>query len=475
MRPTPPSPPGLPVLGNTHQYTRDPFRFLTALRDAYDGVVEVTIGRGPVYVVLDPTAVERVLVSAEDRFRKPDFQQDLLGPLIGQGLLTSEGDLWRAQRERIQPVFFGDRIQGYADLVSEVTDEVTDSWAAGDRIDLEREMTALTLRVISRALFSTDITEDRLSRLHSAMETVGDQFELDAAGAVAPAWLPTPGDRDYEAAVAHLDGLVEDLIDTHRRAESPPDDLVTLLLEAQHDAPGEVTDAQIRDEVMTMLLAGHDTTALTLTYAFHLLAENPTRRARLDRELEAVLGDREPTFADLRNLTYTGWVVSEAMRLYPPVYAIWRTPTQRVSLSGYDIPQESVVMLPQWALHRDARWFDDPETFRPERWIDPQHPDYAYFPFGGGSRVCVGNRFALMEAKLVLASIARSWEIETVPTGDLSLQASITAHPRDGMPAGYYWPLTDDPLRSQAVPLAAVSRSWTRSTVASASASHSRA
>lgn len=435
MRRTPPSPPGLPVIGNTHQYTRDPFRFLTALRDAYDGVVEVTIGRGPVYVVLDPAAVKRVLVSAEDRFRKPDFQRDLLGPLIGHGLLTSEGDLWRAQRERIQPAFFGDRLQGYAELVDEVTDDVTASWQAGGRIDVEREMTALTLRVISRALFSTDIDEDRLSRLHSAMETVGDQFELDAAGAVAPAWLPTPGDRDYESAVAHLEGLVEALIDTHRGTESPPDDLVTMLLAAQREAPEEVTDELIRDEVMTMLLAGHDTTALTLTYAFHLLAENPTRRARLRAELDGVLGDRTPTFADLRDLTYTGWVISESMRLYPPVYAIWRTPTQPVTLSDYDIPQESVVMLPQWALHRDERWFEDPGAFRPERWADPDHPDYAYFPFGGGSRVCIGNRFALMEAKLVLATIATSWEIETVPSGELPLQASITAHPRDGMPA----------------------------------------
>jgi cytochrome P450 len=435
MRSTPPSPPGLPVLGNTHQYTRDPFRFLTALRDAYGDVVEVTIGQGPVYVVLEPESVERVLVSEADRFRKPDFQQNVLGPLVGQGLLTSEGDLWRAQRERIQPAFFGKRLQKYADLVGEITADVTDAWRDGGRIDVEREMTALTLRVISRALFSTDIDEARLSRLHSAMETVGDQFELDAAGAVAPAWLPTPSDRDYEAAVAHLDGLVAELIESHRRAASPPDDLVTMLLEAQQEAPGEVTDEQIRDEVMTMLLAGHDTTALTLTYAFHLLAENPTRRARLQTELDTVLGDREPTFADLGALTYTGWVVSESMRLYPPVYAIWRTPTEPVRLAGYDIPVESVVMLPQWALHRDERWFENSETFRPERWADPTHPDYAYFPFGGGPRVCVGNRFALMEAKLVLAAIASSWDIETTPTGDLSLQASITAHPRDGMPA----------------------------------------
>lgn len=435
MRSTPPSPPGLPIVGNTHQYTRDPFRFLTALREAYHDLVKVRIGRGPVYVVLDPEVVERVLVSEEDRFRKPDFQQDLLGPLLGQGLLTSEGELWRAQRERIQPAFFGDRLHGYADLVGEVTDAITAEWSHGATVDIEREMTELTLRVISRALFSTDIDAERLHRLHNAMAAVGDQFELDAAGAVAPRWLPTPGDRDYEAAVAHLEGLVQDLIETHRAAADPPDDLVTMLLEAQAEAPAEVTDQLIRDEVMTMLLAGHDTTALTLTYAWHLLSEHPEQLKRLHQEVEDVVDDTKPAFSDLRALEYTGWVVSESMRLYPPVYAIWRSPREPITVHGYEIPEDSVLMLPQWAIHRDARWFDDPEAFRPQRWADPDHPDYAYFPFGGGSRVCVGNRFATMEAKLVLAQVAKHWNIETLPSGDLDLQASITAHPRDGLSA----------------------------------------
>jgi cytochrome P450 len=431
----PPSPPGLPVLGNTHQYTRDPFRFLTAVREAYDGLARVHIGRGPVYIILDPAAVEGVLVGESDRYRKPSFQQDMLGPLLGQGLLTSEGDLWRAQRERIQPAFFGERLAAYAELVTEVTDSVMAGWPDGGTVDLEREMTALTLRVIARTLFSSDIDEDRLGRLHSAMATVGDQFELDPAGALGPRWLPTPGQREYEAAVSHLEGLVEELIEDHRRDPDPPDDLVTMLLSAQETAPTEVTDPQIRDEVMTMLLAGHDTTALTLTYAFHLLSENPTRLGRLRAEVGSVLDGRSPAFEDLSDLSYTDWVVSESMRLYPPVYAIWREPTERVRLAGYDVPPGAVVMLPQWALHRDGRWFEAPESFRPERWANPSHPDYAYFPFGGGPRVCIGNRFATMEAKLVLAAVVQAWQVETVPSGDLELQASITAHPRDGLDA----------------------------------------
>ncbi|MFB6111224.1 MAG: cytochrome P450 [Halobacteriaceae archaeon] len=433
MRSDPPTPPGAPVLGNTHQYTRDPFRFLTTLRDAYGDLAMPRIGRGDVYVVFDPATIERILVTDDDLYRKPDFQQNMLGPLVGQGLLTSEGELWRRQRERIQPAFFGERLAEYAQTVTSVTAAVTDDWADGKVVDVERDMTELTLRVIARTLFSTDIDERRLDRLHNAMNTVSEQFELDPFGAVAPTWLPTPGDREYRAAVRHLEGLIDEFIDSHRRQADPPDDLVTMLLTAQSEAPAEVTDEQIRDEVMTMLLAGHDTTALTLTYAWHLLSEHPTKRARLRTEVREVLGDDSPTFADLGALEYTDWVVSESMRLYPPVYAIWRTPTEPVTLAGYDIPADAVVMLPQWAVHRDERWFTRPTRFRPERWAGPDHPDYAYFPFGGGSRVCVGNRFAMMEAKLVLASVVSEWTLDTDPSGTLELQASITARPRNGL------------------------------------------
>lgn len=433
MSTDPPSPPGLPLVGNTHQYTRNPFRFVSAVRDAYGDLTRARIGRGPVYVLTDPEAIGDVLVREEERYRKADFQRDVLGPLVGQGLLTSEGELWRNQRRRIQPAFFGDRLTGYAETVVDVTEDVTADWTDGQAVDVERAMTALTLRVISRTLFSADVSAERMERLHAAMRTVGERFELDTAAAFLPDWVPTPEERDYEAAVRHLERLVGDLIDRHRRAEDPPDDLVTMLLAAQAEAPDEVTDAQLRDEVMTMLLAGHDTTALTLTYAWHLLSEHPESARRLRAEARSVIGDRDPTFGDLRDLEYTGWVVNESMRLYPPVYALWRSPEEAVELCGYEVPADAVVMLPQYAVHRDGRWFDEPRAFRPERWADPDHPDHAYFPFGAGSRVCVGNRFAQMEAKLVLAMVARDWTVETAPSGELSLQASITAHPRGGL------------------------------------------
>jgi len=245
-----------------------------------------------------------------------------------------------------------------------------------------------------------------------------------------------PGDREYQRALDTLESIVEDIIDRRRGTEGDEDgpmDLLSILLRAQKR--GEQTDQQLRDEVVTMLLAGHDTTALTLTYTWYLLSEHPDARAQVHAEIDAV--DGRPTMVDVREFEYVEWVIDEAMRLYPPVYTLFRETTQSESFAGYDVEAGSALMVPQWAIHRSPRWWDDPETFDPERWRPErqrERPRFAYFPFGGGPRHCIGKHLAKLEAQLILARSASQYELDYARDGHFEYRPSLTVHPAEGMP-----------------------------------------
>ena len=438
MSSSPPGPRGEPVFGSSRRYARDPLRFLAACEQAYGDVVQFDLGPIETYLLTNPADIERVLVSEPDRFPKPEFQADALGELLGKGLLLSEGQTWRDQRQLATPAFNMSRLVDFADDIVGHNDALLTEWRDGQVVDVEQEMTEVTLAVIVDLMLGTDLSDERVETIREALEPLGARFEPDPVRFAAPQWIPLPGDGEYQRAVDTMETVIADIIAERRGTAGDPDaddgpqDLLSILLRAQER--GEQTDEQIRDEVMTILLAGHDTTALTLTYSWYLLSQHPEAEARLHEELTDIV-DGRPTMSDVRNLDYTEAIIDESMRLYPPVYTMFREPAEQVELGGYTVPEDSVVMLSQWAMHRSERYWDDPETFDPGRWHrDVDRPNFAYFPFGGGPRHCIGKHLAKLEAQLILARTAQQYTLEYTREGEPDLWPTLTMHPEDGMP-----------------------------------------
>lgn len=432
----PPGPKGLPVVGNTHHYARDPFRFIEAVRDAYGDAALFTLGLRETWLLTNPRDIERVLVGEEESVRKPDFQTDALGELLGEGLLLSEGSVWRRMRELSQPAFDMRRLAGLDSMMVGRTRDAIADWEADDVRNVELEMARLTVGIIVETMFGADLGEERTRRVQANLEPLGRRFEPDPIRFLLPEWLPTPETRSYRASIRELEAVIGEIV-AERRSESgngSGDDLLTILLRAERS--GAIPRERVRDELMTMLLAGHDTTALSLTYTWYLLSEHPEVERRVHEELDAVLGGASPTAVDTRRLDYTNRVLTEAMRLYPPVYTMFRETTEPMELAGYGVPTGSLLMLPQWGVHRDPRWYDDPEEFDPDRWLPERAANrhrFAYFPFGGGSRSGIGRQFSLLEATLILATVGGEYGLERVDDGPLDLQPSLTMHPADGM------------------------------------------
>ena len=440
MADTPPGPTGEPVLGSGRRYADDPFAFIAALEESYGDISRFEMGPIPTYMVTDPDAIERILVSDADGFRKPAFQGDALGELLGEGLLLSEGETWERQRDLAQPAFSMRRLLGLSDRITDHATTMTDGWGAGETIDVETEMARVTLRVILDLMMGVELPEDRIDTVQSQLEPLGRRFEPDPLRYAIPDWVPMPGDAEYEAAIGTLDDVLDGIIERRRgtdgdpSADDGPMDFLSVLLRAQ--GRGEQSAQQLRDEMMTMLLAGHDTTALTLTYTLFLLSEHTEVRERVEREVDEQLDGSEPTAADVREFEYLEWVINEAMRLYPPVFALFRTPEEPVELCGYTVPEDGSVMLPQWGVHRSARYWDDPEAFDPERFSPDRQEDrprFAFFPFGGGPRHCIGKHLAMLEAQLILATMISEYRLEFEGETPLDLSPSLTMHPRQEM------------------------------------------
>lgn len=435
MQTTPPGPRGEPLFGSGRQYSADPLRFVEDIERAYNGIAAFDMGPMETYFITEPSAIEKVLVSDADSYRKPDFQSDTLGDLLGDGLLLSEGETWQQQRQLANPAFTMGRLASFDDRIADHTTDLLGRWNGGETLNMELEMTRVTIDVIAELMLGTELSERQLSQLRANLEPIGKQFEPDPMRFALPSWVPMPGDRAYQSAVSAVDDVVEEIIEQRRGTEGNEDgpmDLLSILLRAQDQ--GEQSPEQLRDEVVTMLLAGHDTTALTLTYAWYLLSQHPDKRERVYEEVDTL--DGAPTMDDVREFEYVEWVINEAMRLYPPVYALFREATDDVELLDYEIPDGSMIMLSQWAVHRSPTHWDDPEQFRPERWAGTDHSDrhrFAYFPFGGGPRHCIGKNLAKLEAQIILAMVAQEYELEYAGPEQLDLRPTLTLHPQNGM------------------------------------------
>ena len=449
MEPRPPGPKGVPLFGSSRRYARDPFAFLTACGEAYGEVVRFDLGPVETFMLTDPAEIERVLATEDAKFRKPSFI-GAIDDLLGHGLLMSDGEVWRRQRDLAQPAFAMRRIASLVEMMGARAGAMVSEWEDGEVRDVHDEMTRLTVKIVVEAMFGTEMGDERVRTLQESLEPLGRRFEPDPFRFLVPDWAPTRENREFHAAVETLEGIIDDIVAERRGTEYDPSedpgvdgdaaggdgdgrpmDLLSILLRARDR--GEQTDEELRDEMVTMLLAGHDTTALALTYMWRLLSDHPDAEARLHAEVDG-LGDRRPTMADLRELTATERTVQESMRLYPPVYVLFREPRVDVRLGGYRVPAESAVMLPQWVVHRSPRYWDDPEAFDPDRFSPERsanRPRFAYFPFGGGPRHCIGKQFSMAEAKVIAATVAREFRLRRVDDGPLELRGSLTMHPTE--------------------------------------------
>jgi cytochrome P450 len=379
---------------------------------------------GPMYVTRHPDHVHEVLVTRASSFvkRKKD-----LDSFLGQGLLTSDGELWRKQRRRIQPAFQRQQIARYASIMVEHTERLLkERWAPDEERNLNRDMMELTLGIVARALLDHDTRgdNDAVARAMTVLQDTAGRLDL------FPRWLPTLLHRRQRRAVAALDRIVCPMIDAKRERKGGGDLISQLLAHADED--GTMSTAQVRDELVTLFLAGHETTALAMTWTFFLLAQNPSREAELFDELDRVLSGRVPAFEDLESLPFTRAVVEESMRLFPPLYILPRVARENTEIGGYEIPAGAEVVLWIYFMHRDGRWFPNPTEFRPARFEagsdEIRHP-HAYAPFGAGPRACIGRHFAMVEAQLILATIARSYRVELIPGQDVRLHARVTLGP----------------------------------------------
>ncbi len=357
--------------------------------------------------------------------------------LLGESLLTSEGETHRRQRRLIQPMFHHERIATYAEPMVRRAEDAAARWTDGAELDVHAEMAALTLAIVGETLFGADVDEERSATVRRALTDTLAMFDRVYSPVFRVlARLPTPTMRRYRRIEADLDRVIDELIAERRATGASGGDLLSLLLRAQEDGAG-MADEQVRDEALTLFLAGHETTANALAWTWWLLSEHPDVEARLHAELERALGGRSPTAADLERLGYARMVLSESIRLRPPAWAIGRRAIRDVRIGETDVPAGSIVVVAPWLLHHDARWWPEPEAFRPERWTPSEsagRPRGAFVPFGGGPRVCVGEPFAWMEGVLLLSTIAQRWRFRLVPGRAVEAQPVVTLRPRNGLP-----------------------------------------
>ena len=439
----PPGPPEMPLIGQAFRIRND---FVGLVREAAScgDVSTVSVNPIPLCLVNRPDLIREILVTSHRKTAKGAIAFETVRWMWGDGLLASTGGFHRRQRRLMQPRFHLRYIGKYAEAMSEMSSRKSRQWRDGAMVDLEREMRDLTLRIVAKTLFGIETND--------VVERVGEAFtESDAylyLRLTQPAFLrrllhnlPLPSTRRFRAARAYVDELIYGLIEERRRSGAEGDDLLCLLMQARYEDAesgeiGGMGDELVRDEAVSLYIAGHDTTATALTFALYLVSRHPEVETRLHAELDDVLGDRDATLDDLPHLPFTDRIVRETLRLYPPVWAFSRTAFEPIELDGRRVPPGVTVMVSPLVTQRDPRWFDDPKEFRPDRWTTDFRralPRFAYFPFGGGQHQCIGEGFAWMEAKIALATLCRRWCVTTEARAEILPRTTLKV--KGGLPA----------------------------------------
>ena len=427
-------PKGHLLTGNLREYLQDRIGFLTTCARWYGDMVPLRFPFEKGFLLSNPDCIEYVLVTNSRNFIKPRLlREPFIRRLFGDGLLTSEGNHWLRERRLAQPAFHRESINTYGEVVVACAERKLAAWREGEIRDVHRGMLRLTLDIVAGTLFGADV-EEEADRVSIALAGVFER--LTSAGKlswIVDNYLPTRGHRRFQRSVDQLERIIYDIISQRRRSCEDSGDLLSLLLRAQDEDGGSMSDRQLRDEVMTLFLAGHETTALALTWTWYLLAQHPEEEGKLHEELRTLLRGQAPTTADLPRLRYTEMIIEESMRLYPPAWGVGR---EAIRDCDHRVRAGNQLYLFQWIMHRDERYFESPESFKPGRWADGferRLPKFAYFLFGGGPRVCIGNSFAMMEAALLLAVIAQRFHIQLVSGQSVALLPSVTLRPRSGI------------------------------------------
>ncbi|RKD87998.1 cytochrome P450 [Halopiger aswanensis] len=421
-----PGPTGYPLIGNTHQfYRKNILKWFSAFPEKYGDIAQIRVARNQIVLLMDPNDIQTVLIDENKKYRKGGFHKRVTSSLIGNGLVLAEGDRWRSNRHDLEPSFHPQKMNSYANQIKTHTEYKLGQWEDGDIVMFGNEMKELTLRIITNALFDIDLRSENWD-LPSIFDEVIDYFTYIAQTYVyLPEWIPTSRNRSYRRAIGELDEIVDEIITRHIEHPEEYDSLIADLLDQE-----SWTKAEIRDEVVTLLLAGHETTALMLAYTTYLLGSNPDIRAQAINEID----QNEPQNSEkpFQQSNLLDHILKESLRLYPPAYAIFRQPTEDVILSGHKISEGTLLCLSQWVTHRDPRLYESPHEFQPDRWesdsLSAPSPGM-YFPFAAGPRRCIGERLAMLEGKIVLGMILEKY-IPKVPSQEsLEVIPSLSTQP----------------------------------------------
>jgi cytochrome P450 len=433
----PPGPKGTLIGGHIRHFGAGLLDFLLDTAREYGPLASLRVGPKRVFLASRPDLIEQVLVRDAKHYVK-HFGARAFKPVLGNGLVTSEGAYWQRQRKLVQPAFQKTRVRSYAPVMVELTEAMLQSWAPGKSVRINFEFEALTSKIALKALF--DLNDDA-DREHFS-DTLRFAFDVMTARlrrvVKIPLWMPTPENLRLKRAISELDRTVRGFIASGRSRGMAGDDLLSRLVFARHEDGSQMNDQELRDEAMTLYLASHETTALTLTWSWYLLSRHKRVEDKLVSEWQRVLAGRIPSADDIAHLPYTSSVIAESMRLFPPVYVVGREATTDLELGGYRVKRGYTVLMSQWVNHRDAEYFPDPEAFRPERWengLAKRIPKFAYYPFGGGQRICVGNSFALMEAAIILAAVGQRYKFTVDAEAVIEIKPQITLMPAYDIPA----------------------------------------
>ena len=432
----PPGPSGHFLLGSLKDFSKDILGFLSKCARDYGSFSSFRLGYRRVYLLCDPDDIQAVLDTDHALFHKHSFFWQHVQAIFGKGLLTSEGDHWAHQRHILQPAFQGATIAAYGAKMVQLTEMMLNRWPDEGTKDIHQDMMELTAHIMHETLLGSrgNLPAQEIGELmNSVTDEIAKRFRRPF---FYPDWIPTPGNLRYGKAVRKLDAFINGVIDDKNANVGGNGDIVHFLLQAHDPLGNSLSRQQIRDEIITFFLAGHETTALALSWTWYLLSQHPKVEAKVLEELEVALGGNSPTYQDLKRLPYCEKVLKESLRLYPPAYVLGREPVQPYQLRGYTLPPGSTILICQWVVHRDPQFFTNPDAFEPERWTDQFEkalPEFAYYPFGGGPRFCIGKYFAMTEAKLLLATIAQRFHLDLVPNHPVAPLTSVTLRPKDGV------------------------------------------
>lgn len=417
------------------RFSTDPLVFAEELK-AYDSrLVHYRLGPYHGYAPMHPEIVHEIMVKQAKKFHKMTRQKEVLGKFDGNGLVNSDGDFWRRQRKMIQPAFHSKRISGYADTMVKYTRKAVDQWQPGQVLNIGHTMEHITRDIVTKALFDADVSAES-RRIGEIIQTLQEMAFREMSALISlPDWMPHK--RHEQQAIREIDRIIHRII-AERRAAPDTDrgDLLSMLLQARDDKGQGMTDQEVRDEAVTMFIAGHETTATAMAWMWYLIARHPEVEAKLLAEVDA-LGGKIPTFEDVPKLKYALQVFKETMRLYPPTWMLPREAAEEVEIGGYTLPKGAYIHIFPFLLHRDERFFDEPLKFDPDRFAperEAQITPYAYLPFGGGPRVCIGNSFAMMEVQLMMATILQRYRLISAPgQGEPELEPLIVLQPAGGI------------------------------------------